>query len=511
MSVLYCLNPECEQPKNEMRYRVCQSCGTSLLLRKRYVAIKKIGKGGFAVTFLAVDLGNNKSYCVIKQLLTNNHDEDTSRMALDLFEREAKTLARINHPQIPKLLNYFQEKKQFYLIQEFILGQDLEKEIQKKGLFQETTAKRFLKEMLPVLDYIHSQKVIHRDIKPGNILRQKQDERLILIDFGAVKDQVNTQLMKSNPQTAYTQISIGTMGFAPPEQLAMRPVYASDIYALAATCIYLLTGKIPKDLSDEISGRLEWEKYTTVSSNFAKILNKMLDLDVRKRYNSAQEVIQALDILPYEQELAGGMIRMKTSIDSDDIFSSLNDTDTPKRNRITSPDLAEAIRKRQERNKKLSLQSENLSSENKVTTTKLTSEKIIQQYSKGNKNFSQMNFSQMNLESLKLSRASFSQGKLIGTNLQKSNLYKTNFYNANLAQANLKEACLKKAELFRANLKSADLQGANLKGANLTGANLKDANLCGANLTGAEVDDRQLKEAKTNWQTIYPNGRRRFW
>ncbi len=165
--------------------------------------------------------------------------------------------------------------------------------------------------MLPVLKYVHTQKVIHRDIKPGNILREKKTKTLYLIDFGAVKEQVNTQLMNENPESASTKISVGTMGFAPPEQLAMRPVYSSDIYALAATCIFLLTGKAPKDLCDPVSGQLIWQEYTTVTPSFSRVLNKMLELDVRKRFTSADEVIRTLDLVPYEEELAGSMVNIR--------------------------------------------------------------------------------------------------------------------------------------------------------------------------------------------------------
>lgn len=511
MSVLYCLNPDCKQSKNDTKTRVCRSCGSSLILHKRYVPIKKIGRGGFGLTYLAVDLANKKSYCVIKQLLTQDQDPDTARTALDLFGREAKTLEKINHPQIPKLLNYFEENNQYYLIQEFVLGVDLEKEVKKKGLFPESTAKRFLREMLPVLDYIHSQKVIHRDVKPGNILRRKEDNQLILIDFGAVKDQINTQLMQSNSQQASTKISVGTMGFAPPEQLAMRPRYSSDVYALAATCLFLMTGKAPKDLCDEATGEFAWEKYVNVGNNFAKVLNKMLELDIKKRYDSAKEVLEALDIIPYAEELAGSMARKRTPVGIPNAEDQLAETQIDT-SASTSQNLAEAIKKRQGRRVRLPVkQIAPPPPEKKVTSIKLSASRVINEYDKGNRNFSQKNLSKIDLESVKLSGASFSQSKLIGTDLQKADLQKTNFYGANLAQANLKEANLSRSELYKAVLNNVDLQGANLQNANLAQASLKEANLCGANLKGANIEETQIKEAKTNWKTIYPNGKRRWW
>jgi len=511
MSVIYCLNPHCASPQNDTKTRRCRSCGSNLILHKRYVAIKKIGKGGFGTTYLAVDMAQKNKYCVVKQLEPASANPESYSTALDLFNREAKTMAKLDHSQIPRLLNYFEEGEQFYLIQDFVLGKDLEKEVKQGEIYHESSAKNFLRSLLPVLQYIHSQKVIHRDIKPGNILREKESQKLFLIDFGAVKEQVNTQLMNSNPQSAFTKISVGTMGFAPPEQLAMRPVYSSDIYALAATCIFLLTGKAPKDLCDPETGELAWERYTHVSNTFAKVLNKMLELDVRKRFNSADEVIQALDLVPYEQELAGSMVTLGNTGTKDKGNNEPEDKSEITTSSLTPQNLADAIRKRREKKK----------AGKKVTTPppqianpkiEITSpEMLMQEYRRGNRNFSQQTLSGFDLEGLKLAGCSFSQSKLIGANLQKSNLYRTNLVSANLAQANLKETILKRAELYKANLKNADLQGADLQNANLQGASLKDANLCGANLTDAKVDEEQIQLAKTNWRTLLPNGKRKWW
>jgi serine/threonine-protein kinase len=155
--------------------------------------------------------------------------------------------------------------------------------------------KRFLSEILPLLEFIHNQQLIHRDIKPANLMRDEQDRKLILIDFGAVKN-CQDDFDNSLELTTWTENSIGTQGFAPPEQLAMRPVYASDIYAVGVTCIYLLTGKSPKNLAyNRSTCEMLWQKYVHVSDNFAKVLNKMLESAVRYRYQSAREVLRALD------------------------------------------------------------------------------------------------------------------------------------------------------------------------------------------------------------------------
>jgi serine/threonine-protein kinase len=117
-------------------------------------------------------------------------------MARELFEREARTLGKIgNHPQVPRLLDYFEDNHQFYLVQEYISGSTLQQEVKRSGPLSEAGVKQFLSEILPLLQYIHSQQVIHRDIKPANLIRREQDRKLVLIDFGAVKNQVNPALL----------------------------------------------------------------------------------------------------------------------------------------------------------------------------------------------------------------------------------------------------------------------------------------------------------------------------
>jgi len=329
MIVSYCLNPDCIQPQNHPNLKQCQTCGWTLILHQRYRAIKKIGKGGFGATFLGIDLNlPGNPFCVIKQLRPSSNDPEAFQMALDLFEREAKTLGKIDHPQIPRLLDYFEDNQKFYLIQTLVKGKNLQQEVKQNGTLNETGTKRFLAEMLPVLRYIHSIKIIHRDIKPANIIRREQDGQLVLIDFGAVKDQVNTQLAKTYGQTALTQFAVGTVGFAPPEQLAMRPVYSSDLYALGATCLFLMTGKSPKDLPcDEFTGELAWEKEVQVSSSFAKVLRKMLEVDLRHRYRTVDEVVADLDIVPYEQELKDSLVTGATPLPPSQNSTEDNSTD----------------------------------------------------------------------------------------------------------------------------------------------------------------------------------------
>lgn len=249
-------------------------------------------------------------------------------MARELFQREADTLGKIgNHPQIPRLLDYFEERKQFYLVQEYISGQTLQQEIKSAGVFNEVGLKEFLREILPLLQYIHDQKVIHRDIKPANLIRRSQDSRLVLIDFGAVKNQVSNAALNLSGQTALTVYAIGTPGFAPPEQMAMRPVFASDVYALGVTCIYLLTGKSPKDLEyNQTTGDMMWEQRVQIGDRLTKVLRTMLEVSVRNRYQSAQEVLKALEIEPYLDSLAQGLLAKPQGGSNEQMYNRLEES-----------------------------------------------------------------------------------------------------------------------------------------------------------------------------------------
>ena len=222
----YCVNPNCANPNNEPFAINCASCGSILRLRNRYRASRPLGKGGFGATFLAADEGlPGFPSCVVKQLRPNTQSASVLKMARELFEREAFTLGKIgNHPQIPRLLDYFEEDSKFYLVQEFVDGETLKQEFERRGVFSEIDIRKILAEIFPALGFMHENGVIHRDIKPANIMRRKQDGQLVLIDFGAVSSQVNKPSADEDPSGLLTNFAIGTPGFAPPEQMAMRPV-----------------------------------------------------------------------------------------------------------------------------------------------------------------------------------------------------------------------------------------------------------------------------------------------
>ncbi|MCW5313313.1 protein kinase [Nostoc sp. KVJ3] len=529
----YCLNPICPNPENLVYNQRCQSCGSQLLLRDRYQVIKPLGQGGFGATFLANDQGlPGEPSCVIKQLRPSGSAPHVLQMARELFEREAKTLGKIgNHPQVPRLLDYFEDHEQFYLVQEYISGDTLQEEVKLNGILSETGIKQFLSEILPLLQYIHEQKVIHRDIKPANLIRRTQDARMVLIDFGAVKNQVTQGAISQSGQTALTAYAIGTPGFAPPEQMAMRPVYASDIYALGVTCIFLLTSKTPKDLDyNPNTGEMMWEHLVQVSDHLSGVLRKMLEVSVRNRYQSATEVLRALEIEPYLESLAKGLLIKSDTGSKERTHNHLENSAVLCNNSsvaVTSAGVAQvaaAIRARRAKaaeaaglhqgsamGKSTTLANSNSNSsqaQNSKVERKLDSQGLLTAYQKGRRDFALHNLSLLNLQGADLSGTNFHSTQLQKTNLQGANLHNSDFGRASLARANLKDANLSKAYFNHADLEGADLRGADLSNAYLSNANLRGANLCGANLTSAKISDDQLALAKTNWMTIRPNGKR---
>lgn len=279
-------------------------CGSEQRFRDRYQVMRALGRGGFGVTFLAKDVSlPNEPLCVIKQLCPKVSNPVVLQRACQRFEREAKMLSQLgSHAQIPQLLDYFQVNDEFYLVQEYIRGRTLAREVKLKGTLSEAEVKQFLREILPVLSYIHEHQVIHRDIKPPNIIRCQDDGRLVLIDFGAVKEQFVH--VSDSTQKGSTTHFVGTLGFAPPEQLALRPTFGSDIFAIGVTCLYLLTAKPPMEFDyDVATGEVCWQEWVEVSEHFAKILDKMLRVSVRDRYQSAAEILRALDLEPYLETL----------------------------------------------------------------------------------------------------------------------------------------------------------------------------------------------------------------
>lgn len=273
----------------------------------RYQISSHLGGGGFGETFVAYDTqlpGSPK--CVVKKLKPQATDPVSLETARRLFDTEAQVLYQLGtHDHIPQLLAYFEENEEFYLVQEFIEGQDLSEEIiPGKPLSQEQVIV-LLQEILEILQFVHEQKVIHRDVNPHNIIRQKQDGKLFLIDFGAVK-QITTHVVNPDGKTKLT-IAIGTPGYIPGEQAQGDPKFSSDIYAVGIIGIQALTGLSPENLEkDSETNEIIWRNHSTVDENFAKVLDKMTRYDFRQRYPSATVALQALKDLhsSYPQTIA---------------------------------------------------------------------------------------------------------------------------------------------------------------------------------------------------------------
>jgi serine/threonine-protein kinase len=302
----------------ERQARLERGCQPGQVFRGRYQVMRTLGRGGFGVTFLAKDISLPYTpLCVIKQLFPKTNNPAVLAKAEERFEREAKTLSQLgSHSQIPRLLDYFRIEDEFYLVQEYVKGNTLTKEVQKKGPLSEDAVKRFLRELLPVVGFIHQQQVIHRDIKPPNIIRCQDDNRLVLIDFGAVKEEI-AQMSDAVEVKASTTSFIGTVGFAPPEQLSLRPIYASDIYAIGMTCLFLLTGNAPLAFDvNPRTGEVDWQSVVQVSSHFGKILTKMLRISPCDRYQSVDQVLRALDLEPHIDQLSDCMHTITAPMDA---------------------------------------------------------------------------------------------------------------------------------------------------------------------------------------------------
>lgn len=287
----YCLNPSCPSPQNPAGTNFCRTCGAKLLLKDRYRTIKPIGQGGFGKTFLAVDEDKpSQPRCVIKQFFPQAQGTNTVQKAAELFTQEAMRLDELGkHPQIPELLAYFSQDSQQYLVQEFVDGKDLAHELAEKGVFNESQIRSLLNDLLSVLQFVHQHQVIHRDIKPENIIRRYRDSQLVLVDFGASKVATGTSL-------ARTGTAIGSAGYSAPEQNIGRSVFATDLYGLGVTCIHLLTGKHPFDLFDISEGIWVWRDACSqpISMALGRILDKMLESPINRRYQSASEVLRDL-------------------------------------------------------------------------------------------------------------------------------------------------------------------------------------------------------------------------
>ncbi|MGK7876115.1 MAG: protein kinase [Xenococcaceae cyanobacterium] len=269
------------------------------LLDRRYRIIETLGAGGFGKTYIAEDTklpGNPR--CVVKQLKPIATDPTTLQIARRLFDSEAQVLQQLGkHDQIPQLLAYFEENQEFYLVQEFIDGHLLSQELTHGKQLSESYAIALLQGILEPLTFVHQQNVIHRDIKPANLIRRQQDGKIVLIDFGAVKQIAVTQVVNAQGLTRLT-VTIGTPGYMPSEQSKGSPRLSSDIYAVGIIGIQALTGVMPEELTeDPDTAEIIWRNQVQVNPMLADVLDQMVRYDFRQRYRSAVEALQGLQQL----------------------------------------------------------------------------------------------------------------------------------------------------------------------------------------------------------------------
>ena len=308
----YCFNPGCLTPDNANADILCRSCSASLQLQERYQAVRLLGQGGFGRTFLAIDSAQTPFPCVIKQFWSQSSNLESDRAKA--FYLEVQRLGELKHPQIPVLLDSFQQEGHFYLVQEYIAGENLATVLATNGRFSAAEVWQILEGLLPVVQFIHEWGVVHRDIKPENIvcrfrlnslLKQGDFTDLVLVDFGAAKLVTPMTLMQLGT-------TIGSPEYAAPEQVKGRAVFASDLYSLGVTCIHLLTGVRSFDLFDFANDAWVWRDYWLPdplnsakdrSNQLAQILDRLIEPALKQRFTSAEAAIA------FSQKLRGKKIR----------------------------------------------------------------------------------------------------------------------------------------------------------------------------------------------------------
>jgi eukaryotic-like serine/threonine-protein kinase len=309
---VYCTNPKCEKSESDLtenlpdninpeQQRYCHWCGTPLILKNRYLPLEEIGSGGFGKTFRSHDF-NLKAECAVKILCPRQQLSPSELIIVENnFGEGARILNSLTHPQIPNVYDYFgirvsEQKTFFYLVQRYIPGQTLHQELVNRSdnKFSEDEVVDILESLLKIILETHEQGVIHRDIKPQNIIRHRDNGKLNLIDFDSA---IKRQLEPGIP--VEQSLAIGTPGYAPPEQLSGQNIdLSADLYAIAATCVHLLAGRVPGEMCNT-TGSLQksWKIYVPhVRGKLARILDKMLLYEPQERYQSAKDVLEALSL-----------------------------------------------------------------------------------------------------------------------------------------------------------------------------------------------------------------------
>ncbi|MEM6400020.1 MAG: serine/threonine-protein kinase, partial [Cyanobacteria bacterium P01_D01_bin.116] len=301
---VYCTRNHANSPNN----RFCTVCGEPLplpvgeVINNRYKIVRQLGQGGFGRTYLAEDIKQSHQKCVLKEFAPQVEENEDLQKAKELFEREASVLKQLQHSQIPRLHSSLQvkllNKDFFFLVQDYVEGENyqalLEKRLNQGRCFSEKEVFHFLTQILPVLDYIHSKDVVHRDISPDNLVLRKTDNLPVLIDFGGVKQLPASQGLWFT-KLPVNRTLLGKKGYAPEEQLRQgKAFHSSDLYSLGVSALVLLAGEEPQQLYDSYHGKWRWGEKIKVSTNFEAILKKMLAYKPNDRYQNSQQLLKDL-------------------------------------------------------------------------------------------------------------------------------------------------------------------------------------------------------------------------
>ncbi|WP_225894189.1 serine/threonine protein kinase [Atlanticothrix silvestris] len=258
------------------------------IINHKYRILRKLGEGGIGITYAAVDLESGKQ--VALKVLSLRRMSDWKKM--ELFEREAKILSQLKHPAIPRYLDYFQldtnSDRSFYIVQQLAPGTSLATLVENGWFPDEERVKQIAIQILEILIYLHSltPPVIHRDIKPQNIIFASDDKKLFLVDFGAVTDTYHNSM--SNGSTV-----VGTFGYMAPEQFRGQAFPSTDLYGLGTTLLFLLMGKSPTDLPQR-KLKIDFRPYVNISNDFANWLEQMLEPVSADRFSSAEVALAIL-------------------------------------------------------------------------------------------------------------------------------------------------------------------------------------------------------------------------
>ncbi|WP_298917143.1 serine/threonine-protein kinase [uncultured Nostoc sp.] len=267
----------------------------NLLIGGRYRINEELGKGSFGETSKATDTRKFDKTVVVKRLRVESYSEDFKVKAKELFKREAKSYMQLGseHSQIPQLEAYFEENDDFYLVMEYIDGANLsQQELREDNILKEKDLINLLKNLLTILQAVHRESLVHRDIKPDNLIRRNSDKKILLIDFGAVTNDLN---IKEKEQITGQRTNLGSI-YAAPEQFHGDAYPCSDIYAVGIICIQALTGRQPKNLPvGPKNGDKLWEHLTSASEDLKRVIRKMIRFDNSQRYQSVDEVLKDID------------------------------------------------------------------------------------------------------------------------------------------------------------------------------------------------------------------------